>query len=147
MKCWTCGKEESNADLKINVDRLIGVAQEHFDNEETLNKKAKEKPWYKRSEAEQAYLKHYSTLQDAGNRQISNICEILGIDWQKLYTIARIARKWERKRKWQYCFPVEEHKQKIMEYFIAVDPFKGPNINYIHWNINKKAEKAAKKAA
>lgn len=139
MKCFICKKEEANPDVNINIDSLIWVARNYFDNVETLSKKVKEKPYYKKTEAEQTFIKHYSTIQDAGNREISNICEILGIDWQKLYTIARLARKWEQKQNWQRCFPANEHKQLIIKYLIPTDPFIGPEINYINYKINKKS--------
>jgi hypothetical protein len=151
MKCWTCGKEESNMDLKINVDRLIWATRNHFETEtdyHTTGKKLALKPYWKWTKEEgETYIRR-EREQSCRWDEISDICGILNIDYKKLYTIARLARKWEQKRKWQYCFPTQEQEQRILQYLLVkADPFTGPNINYIHWNINNKAEKAAKKAA
>lgn len=141
MKCWICEKEETNPDIRINIDSLIWVVCNYFDNVETLSKEAKKKPYYKRSVSEQAFINNYSAICDAGSREISTICEILDIDWKRLYTIARFARKWEQKRNWKYCFPAQDNAKKIIEWLTAKDEPFDSNINYINYKINQKAAK------
>jgi hypothetical protein len=133
MECWICGKEESNADVKINMERLIGAVQEAFDNEQAYRLCFVSKKWYE---------------MDGSSNEIYDLCGILGIDCNKLYTLARLARKWEQKRKWQYCFPAQSNAKKILEWLTQPETNYGSeNLSWIHHRINIKAEKAANKAA
>jgi len=83
----------------------------------------------------------YERNEHGSQNAVNDLCAILNIDQNKLYMIARLARKWERKCKWQYCFPARQHEQKILEYLADVDRSFQNDINYIHWKINKKAIK------
>lgn len=142
MKCGICGKEESNTDLKINIERLIGTVQEQFEREQSYSMACK-KPYYKWTPEEKETYIRCDRERYTGNNGISDLCAILNLDWKKLDTIARLARKWEQKRKWQYCFPAQEHAKQIMEYIVKKDPFSGTEIDYIHYKINKAAAKKA----
>jgi len=132
--------------MKINLERLISAVQEHFDNEQSYRLECKKKDWWKRTQEEKnSVMWHERNLHGSSN-EVSDLCAILNIDWQKLYTIARLARKWEQKHNWQYCFPAQEHEQRIIEY-LAKSEYPMTEKEYVHWNINRKAEKAAQKAA
>jgi hypothetical protein len=137
MKCWICGKEETNVDVKINVERLIGAVQEHFEHEQDYKMACKKPYWKWTPEEKETYIRRDRDLQGS-MRAINDLCVIIGIDCNKLYTIARLARKWEQKRKWQYCFPVRDCEKKIVEYLTDPDKSFDSNINYIHYKINKK---------
>jgi hypothetical protein len=149
MKCWICGKEENNADIKINIGRLIGAVQEAFDNEQAYRLCFVAKKWYQMDEQEREHANWRERNEHGSNNEVSDLCEILGIDCSKLYAITRLVRKWEQKRSWERCFPAEENSQKILNYLSKDknDPFAGPHINYVNWDINNKAEKAAKQKA
>jgi hypothetical protein len=72
----------------------------------------------------------------------------MGLDQKRLETIARLARKWEQKRKWQYCFPAQGNAKKIMEWLTQPKTNYGSEkLSWIHQRINNKAEKAAKQKA
>ena len=144
MKCWICKKEENNVDVKINVDRLIGAVREQFEREQSYAMACK-KPYWKWTPDEKETYTRCDRERYAGNNGISDLAAILGTDWQRLYTIARLARKWEQKRKWQYCFPAQDNAKKILEWLTALDKSFTSDINYIHWKINKSME--VKKAA
>jgi hypothetical protein len=128
--------------MRINIEKLIGVAQEHFYDIESYAKKGKEKPYWKRTASETNDMTRLGTRQDASNQEVSDICAILSIDWRKLFTIARLSRKWEQKHNWEKCFPVQEHEKKIIEY-LTHDENPRTEREYVHWNINRKAAKAA----
>lgn len=133
--------------MKINIERLIGVVQESFDNNQSYRLECQKKPYWRRTQAEKDSVAWHERNQHGSSNEVRDLCEILNIDINNLYTIARLARKWDQKRKWQKCFPAQDHEQQILKYFEKYEPFTGPYINYIQWNINKKAEKAAQKAA
>lgn len=50
-----------------------------------------------------------------------DICRILEVDCNKTMIIVRQIRKWEKRRKWQKCFNVEEHKDTITNYIKNAD--------------------------
>jgi hypothetical protein len=147
MKCWRCEKEESNADVKINVERLISAAQEQFGREQSYAMACK-KPCYKWSPEEKETYTRCDRERYVGSNGISDLCAVLTLDWRKLGTIARLARKWEQKRKWQYCFPAQENAKRILEWLAQPETnFGSEELSWIHQRINNKAEKATKKAA
>jgi hypothetical protein len=131
--------------MNVDVNMLIGVVREAFDEVESYYKKAKNhQKWYSMSAHEKTYYeRNYQHAED----EISNLCRILRADISRLYTISRLARKWEKKRNWQLCFPAEELAGKILDYIAKDDDrhWSGPYVNYIHWNINQKARKEALK--
>jgi len=148
MECWICGKEESNADVKINMERLIGAVQEAFDNEQAYRLCFVTKKWYEMDEKERTHANWCERNQHGSSNEIYDLCGILGIDCNKLYTLARLARKWEQKRKWQYCFPAQDNAKKILKWLTQPETNYGSeNLSWIHHRINNKAEKAANKAA
>ena len=54
---------------------------------------------------------------DSTERTISEFCNILGIDQQKLYGMVRGFIKWHNKREWQVCFPfTDKHNKMILNY-------------------------------
>jgi hypothetical protein len=142
MKCWICGKEEDNVEVKINVERLIGAVQEHFQNVMAL-KMACKKPYWKWTPEERDTYNRHERDERGSNNAVGDLAAILGTDWQRLFTIARLARKWEQKRNWQYCFPAQDNAKKIIEWLTATDKSFDSNINYIHYKINKAATKKA----
>lgn len=129
--------------MKINIDRLIGVVQEHFDNEQSYILECKKKEWFRRTQTEKDAVNWHERNQHGTSNEVTDICAILNISTDKLYTMARLARKWEKKHNWELCFPAEPHKEAILRYLLPADPFAGPYINYVNWNINYKAEKKA----
>lgn len=129
--------------MKINVERLIGAVQESFDSERDYRLECKKKDWWKRTTDEQMNVLRYERDHYNKSNEVSDLCTILGMDWRKLNTIARLARKWEQKRKWQLCFPAQDHEKKIMEYLTAEDKSFTSEINYIYYKINKTIEKKA----
>jgi hypothetical protein len=135
-------KNEGVLKMNINLERLIGAVQEQFEREQNYAMACK-KPYYKWTPEEKETYIRCDRERYTGNNGISDICTILNLNWKKLDTIARLARKWEQKHDWQKCFPVQEHEKQIMQYIIKSDPFAGSNIEYIHYKINKKAEKKA----
>ena len=57
---------------------------------------------------------------ECGERTISDFCEILGIDREKLYNVVKGIIKWHDKRQWQICFPFTDKNNKvILEYIQA----------------------------
>jgi hypothetical protein len=144
MKCWICGKEESNPDVKINVERLIDTVRNHFENVYALKMACKKPYWRWTPEEKETYIRRERDEHGSGN-SVSDLAAILGIDCQKLYTIARLARKWEQKRKWQYCFPGQDNAKKILEWLTTSVDCVESNIDYINYKINKK--QSDKKAA
>jgi hypothetical protein len=136
MKCWICGKEETNADVKINIERLIGVVQESFDNEQSYRLECKKKSYWQRTQAEKDMVVWHERNCYNSVNAVGDLAAILSVESNKLYMLARIARKWEQKRKWQYCFPAQDNAKKIIEWLTAQGKSFGSNINYINWKIN-----------
>jgi HrpA-like RNA helicase len=129
--------------MKINIERLIGAAQEAFDNEQAYRLCFVSKKWYQMNEKERAHANWCERNQHGSSNEIMDICAILNISVDKLYTIARLARKWEQKRNWEKCFPVQEHEQKILDYLTTDNKYPQTERECLHWNINRKAEKVA----
>jgi len=130
------------------MERLIGAVQEAFDNEKDYRLCFVAKKWYQMDEKERAHANWCERNEHGSNNEIYDLCAILGIDCNKLYTLARLARKWEQKRKWQYCFPAQDNAKKILGWLIQPETnYGGEELSWIHQRINNKAEKAAKKAA
>lgn len=133
--------------MKINIERLIGAVQEHFDNEQSYILPFRKKKWWQMNDKEQAECNWHERNRHGSSNEVSDLCAILGMDMNRLYTIARLARKWEKKHNWEKCFPVQEHEKQIMEYLAKEDAsFPNTEIGYIHWKINKK-QKDGRKAA
>lgn len=124
--------------MNINVERLIGVAQEALDADRDYRLECRKKPQWKRTQEEERSVFYRERENHYTNNAVSDLCAILNIDWRKLYVIARLARKWEQKHDWQRCFPVQANEQKILDYLQKDDdkPWSWPNIQYIHWKIN-----------
>jgi len=141
MKCWICGKEETNSDVKINVDSLIWAVRNHFDNVQNYAVESKKTLWYKRTAEQQMNIIRRERDERGSQNEVSNLASILGTDWQRLYTLARLARKWEQKRKWQYCFPAKDNAKKILEWLTAEVRSYAKEIDYINHKINQKAAK------
>jgi len=133
--------------MKINLERLIGAVQEYFYDREQYAKESKKKPQWQRSAEEQKRVIYYFDCENAGWRVVYELYNILNLDSNKLIAIARLARKWEQKHNWEKCFPVQEHEQKILDYLTADNKYPRTEREYLHWYINRKAEKAAEKAA
>lgn len=53
---------------------------------------------------------------DCGERDISDFCDILGIDKEKLYSIVKVIIKWHDKIEWRVCFPFEKYSEMILSY-------------------------------
>lgn len=129
--------------MRINLERLIGAVQESFDNTSNYRLCFVAKKWYQMDEKEQAHANWCERNEHGSNNEVSDLCAILNMDCNKLYAIARLVRKWEQKHNWEKCFPAQEHEQKILEYLASDKEYPRTEREYIHWNINRKAEKAA----
>ncbi len=130
--------------LEIKVEAIISAVQEHFDNENSYMTECKKKEWWRRNQPEKDSVTWHERNRKGSEYSVWHICNIFNIDMSKLYTIARMARKWEEKNDWQKCFPAEEHAEQIMKYIVKTDTFPNTEIGYINWKIN---EKNAKKVA
>jgi hypothetical protein len=128
--------------MKINVERLIGAMQEHFDNVQSYTTECKKKDWWRRTQEERERVSWYERNEHGSSNEVTDICAILNIDINKLYQIARITRNWEKKRNWQFCFPISGHEEQILKYLEAHSPYEGPEIDYIHQKINEKGAKS-----
>lgn len=97
--------------MKINVDYLINTVHNHFSTVADYRMAAKK--WRSLPEATREY---YYRNKNCSDEAIYDLCKILGINYSKLYTIARLARKWEQKRNWEQCFPSDTMADKILSY-------------------------------
>lgn len=124
--------------MNINVDRLIGVAQEALNNERDYIYESRKKPQWKWTPEEERHIHYCERANYYGHNAVSDLCQILCIDSDKLYLIARLARKWEQAHKWERCFPAADNNQKIIDYLQKDDDkaFRGQRIDYINWKIN-----------
>lgn len=97
----------------VDVDALVGMVREQFYDVESYEKACKnpkghDVDWLCRTQEVRGY-----TLAD--------MCKTLGIDQDKLCSIARAARKWEQIRNWERCFPVDENAEQIWNYIKAAE--------------------------
>lgn len=133
--------------MKINLERLIDVVQKSFDNTSDYRLCFVAKKWYQMNEKEQVHANWCERNEYGSSNEVSDLCAILNIDCNRLYTIARLARKWEQKQNWLHCFPAAENEERILKY-LEKDPYINYDIHWIHNMINNKAKrKAANKAA
>jgi len=147
MKCWICGKEESNADVKIDVDRLLWMVRNYFDTYQAYKMVCKKPSWRWTQSEKETYIKR-DREEYCGRNAIDEVAAILSLDSSKLFNMARIARKWEQKRNWQYSFPTNEASKIILEYLKKDnDSLRFSSIEYVHYQINRRAEKTAKQKA
>lgn len=143
MKCWNCDKEETNSDVKINVEQLIWTVQCYFRDEQSYKQVCKEKPYWKRTQEEHDTVQYYEKNRDSSDRAVNILVSVLGLDCNKLYVIARLARKWEQKSNWENCFPAQDNAKKIIDWLTSQDKSFESEIGYINYKINKKAVKTA----
>ena len=129
--------------MKINLERLIGAVQESFDNASSYRLCFVNKKWYQMDEKERAHANWCERNEHGSNNEVNDLCAILNIDCNRLYSIARLARRWEEKHNWGYCFPVQDHEEQILKYLAADDYGFAAEIDYINYKINNKAKKAA----
>jgi hypothetical protein len=147
MKCVYCGKQEEYTEVKVNVERLLGMVQEAFDSTQDYKMACKKPSWKWTASEEKDYIRHDREHTCHWNA-VGDLTQIMGLDQKRLETIARLARKWEQKRKWQYCFPAQGNAKKIMEWLTQPKTNYGSEkLSWIHQRINNKAEKAAKQKA
>lgn len=129
--------------MKINLERLIGVVQESFDNTSSYRLCFVNKKWYQMDEKERAHANWCERNEHGSSNEMYDLCRILDIDCNRLYTIARLARRWEQKHNWERCFPVQDHKEQILKYLASDSKGFAAEIDYINYKINNKAKKAA----
>lgn len=124
--------------MKINVERLIWTVQESFDAEADYILESRKKPQWKRTPEEDARVFYHERARYYSNNSVRDLCEILDIDRDKLETIARLAKKWEKAHKWEISFPAQRNADKILSYLHKDEdkPWNDSHINYIHWKIN-----------
>lgn len=101
--------------LEIKVEAIISAVQEHFDNENSYMTEFKKKEWWRRNQTEKDSATWHERNRQGSQYSVWHICNIFNLDIAKLYTIARMARKWEEKSDWQKCFPAEEHAEQDNE--------------------------------
>ena len=126
--------------MKINLENLFYTVKEHLDNTQEYHRVRLE-CWEKQNGHLRKmgmtprnctlyvdHLKDKDALNFAkayerserGERIISDFCDVLGIDREKLYHIVRAIIKWHDKRDWQICFPFSDRNSKIiLEYIQA----------------------------
>lgn len=107
-----------NQEISVNLEYLIGVVQDAFYSSEEYRKKAKEKQPWERTTDDKYWLRHLSDREDGEWDTIRDICYVMGINQDRLISIARLTRKWEIKHDWQWCFPVDSHAQKILAFIL-----------------------------
>lgn len=105
-------------EIPVNLEYLIGVALDAFCSSEEFRKKVKEKPSYERANDEKYWLHHLSDREDGDWDTVRDICRVMGIDQDRLISIARLTRRWKIKHDWQLCFPVDSHAQKILQFIL-----------------------------
>lgn len=105
-----------NQVISVDLEYLIGVVQDAFYSSEEFRRKAKEKQPWQRTNDETRWLSHLSDREDGNWDTVRDICRVMGIDQDRLISIARLTRKWEIKHDWQLCFPVDAHAEKIMSF-------------------------------
>ncbi|MGE4283870.1 MAG: hypothetical protein AB7G87_09140 [Clostridia bacterium] len=125
--------------MKINIELLIGAVQEHFDNERSYRLECKKTDWWKRTIEERLNCMWHERNLHGSSNELNDLCTILTIDYCRLYTVARLARKWEQKRNWDKCFPAQAHEQQIVKYLSEVSKYPQTEVAYLHWKINEKA--------
>jgi len=101
--------------LKINVEYLIGLVQEMFDSTADV-KIASIIPYYKRNEKQTQHYQYCYRQEEKCDAVVDELERVLKVDGKQLERIARSVRHWEEKRGWQYCFPSEDHYDKIIKY-------------------------------
>jgi hypothetical protein len=95
--------------MNINIESLIYKTQDcmyDMSNYEIQAKKhfpCGDALWHERN-----YNKAWAFIRD--------VSEILCINSDNLYLMARAVRKWEEKHNWERFFPFENHERAIMEY-------------------------------
>ena len=129
--------------VEMDLEQLIYLVHEHFDNAESFFKVNLEclenrvgsmrscfvtDREYKefRSKARysvenlppklRARYESTSAKYRAGERLIVDFCDILGLDFQELFQMARLVRKWEARRDWQLCFPFRSNGEAMLEF-------------------------------
>jgi hypothetical protein len=126
--------------MKINLENLFYTVQEHLNNVSEYHKVRLE-CWEKQSgglrkigctpknhplyvdnlQGNDAlnFTRHYERV-NSSERAISDFCDILGIDQNKLYSIVKGIKKWHEKRDWQICFPfTDRNNSTILSYIQA----------------------------
>ena len=100
LECW----EKQNGQLrKIGcTPKNCSLYVDHLKGEDAIN------------------FTRYNERVNCGERAISDLCDMLGIDEHKLYGMVKAIKKWHDKREWQVCFPFTERNSKtILEYIQA----------------------------
>ena len=126
--------------MNINLENLIYMVQEYLDNVNEYHRVRLE-CWehqngqlrkigctpkncslyvdHLQGEDARNFTKHYER-SECGWRAISDFCDILGIDRERLFHISKAIKKWHEKRDWQVCFPFTDRNSKtILEYIQA----------------------------
>ena len=103
--------------VKINVEKLIDMVQEYFDEYGAYSNYCKV-PYSKHDEKWNSEYRYYERNFQVRDYCITDICVMLNVNRTRLECVARLARKWEAKHNWLRCFPVEDHAGKILN-FIA----------------------------
>ena len=126
--------------MKMNLENLFYMVQEHFENTKDYHRIRLE-CWENQNghlrkigctpqncllyvdhlESKYAYkFAKANERSERGERAISDFCDILSIDREKLYYIVRAIIKWHDKREWQVCFPfTDKNSTAILEYIQA----------------------------
>lgn len=100
--------------MSINLENLIRTVGECFDKIGIYEQKVDTREWRK---LDAETRKHYERGEYHACSEIWDICNILGFDIYRLYTITRMVRRWEEARHWEKCFPYsEELNHKILRY-------------------------------
>jgi len=120
--------------MNINLESLFYMVYEHFGNIREYHK-IRHECWEKlngdmrkygytpnnyslyvdRLKDRDAYnFARASERMDGIERTLSEFCNILGIDHQRLYHMVKTIIKWHDKRDWQICFPFDEKNTRAI---------------------------------
>ena len=105
--------------MKISVEKLVWAAIEALDDYNQSRQHYGKKKHFQMTEEEQKRGEWLCKNVDKSDKAVGTLCDVLGINYKKLNTIARMVKKWEEKRNWELCFPFDKCEKQIIEYLTA----------------------------
>ena len=102
--------------LKIDVEALLGTVNDYFEDIGESSKFVKEHPFYSRTDKEERRMLHLDDRLNGSDNRVCDICRILRVDRSRLECVARLVNRWEKKCRWEKCFPVAAHAAKILSF-------------------------------
>ena len=105
--------------MKINLDKLFWAVMEALEDYNQYRQHYGKKKHFQMTREEQERGIWLNKVSDKSDKAVATLCDVLGIDYKKLNTLARMVKKWEEKRNWQLCFPFDKSEKQIIEYLTA----------------------------